>query len=396
MTVRRAVCLVALSFSAATALACASAPLRGACAPGRPLGSACGFENPEDLAWAPTQRVLVSGQMRFAGAGGRLLAFDPTSDEVTELWPEATTVASPVAARSAGRVGGEGAAGTARAGGGTGEQVGTPAEASAGAPPATGGGAAIGEPGCPEPDAAAFAPHGVFADAAGNLLVVNHGGRESIEIFTLTGEGAATRATWRGCVQMPEGTSANDVALGPDGAILASNFAPSLESTLAGINMLFGRPTGDIMIWQQGRGWQAVPGSAASGPNGVAFSPDGETIFFAETGGGRVVRMARDGSRRIDVEVEGMPDNLSWTSEGQLLLAGHESALGFVACRSAAACRSPWRVDEIDPATMKVREVFIHDGSVVGAVATAQAAGDRIYLGAVFGDRIGVLENTRD
>ncbi len=195
---------------------------------------------------------------------------------------------------------------------------------------------------------------------------------------------------------MPEGTSANDVALGPDGAILASNFAPSLESTLAGIKLLFGRPTGDVMIWQRGHGWQTVPGTAASGANGVAFSPDGETIFFAETGGGRIVRMARDGSRRIDVEVEGMPDNLSWTSEGQLLLAGHESALGFVACRSAAACRSPWRVDEIDPATMKVREVFIHDGSVVGAVATAQAAGDRIYLGAVFGDRIGVLENTRD
>jgi hypothetical protein len=45
---------------------------------------------------------------------------------------------------------------------------------------------------------------------------------------------------------------------------------------------------------------------------------------------------------------------------------------------------------EIDPATMAVTEVLRHEGAVVGAVASAQQVGERVYLGAVFGDRIGV------
>ncbi len=359
-------------------LACEDAPPREPCALNSPLGSVCGFENPEDVAWAPSQGLLISGQLRFGDSGGTLLGFDPVSQQVSRLWPR-DNVASGAAGEEAGA---EAAA----------KAVPAPTQARALTEPA----AAAGEKLCVAPKPALFAPHGVYADAAGHLLVVNHGGRESVEIFQLEGQGASTRANWQGCILLPEGTSGNDVALASDGAIVVSNFASSMDSTFAGLKMLLGRSTGDMMIWQEGPGWQHIPGTTASGPNGIALSPDGQTIFYSETGAGRVVRMQRDGTRRVDVKIPGLSDNLSWTPEGKLLLASHESAMGFASCRNLETCRAPWRVDEIDPATMEVREILVHDGSVVGAVATAQQVGNQIYLGAVFGDRIGVLERTPD
>jgi hypothetical protein len=38
-----------------------------------------------------------------------------------------------------------------------------------------------------------------------------------------------------------------------------------------------------------------------------------------------------------------------------------------------------------------VRLVFAHDGSLLGAVASVAEVEGRLYLGAVFDDRIGVL-----
>ena len=46
---------------------------------------------------------------------------------------------------------------------------------------------------------------------------------------------------------------------------------------------------------------------------------------------------------------------------------------------------------EVDPATGRASERFAHDGSLVGGVSSAAEAGERLYLGAIFDDRIGVL-----
>ena len=46
---------------------------------------------------------------------------------------------------------------------------------------------------------------------------------------------------------------------------------------------------------------------------------------------------------------------------------------------------------EIDPATGAASERFSHDGSRIGGVSSVAEVGERLYFGAVFDDRIGVL-----
>ena len=103
MSARRVLSLLALI---AVALACGRNAPRGACDPAPAageLGSVCGFENPEDVAWVPTRRLLLVSQMRHsaAGAGGSLAALSLAADgapsaPARRLWPPAhAATASP-------------------------------------------------------------------------------------------------------------------------------------------------------------------------------------------------------------------------------------------------------------------------------------------------------------
>lgn len=327
---------------------------RGPCTQAQPLGSVCGFANPEDVAYAPTAELLVVSEFRIFGRGGALAGLTPGGSSPFRLWPPLTGA------------------------------------------PTTERDPELGDAACPPPNPAAFHPHGIFVDGSSRLWVVNHGGRDSIEVFAIAGRGERTTLAWRGCVLLPEGTSGNDVAVADDGTVVVSNYAPSVDSLLANVKIGFGMTTGDVLRWRRGEGWSTVPGTAASAANGVALSPDGRTLYYAETGGARLVRIGLDGSGRAEVAVPGAPDNLSWTRQGTLYLASHTSSAAFLGCLFGAVCRSPWVLLEIEPDSLRVNEVLRHDGEVVGAIASAQQVGDLVYLGAVFGDRIGVWRATED
>lgn len=326
-------------------IGCAGGP-RGACTQAQPLGSVCGFENPEDVAYAAPSNLLVVSEFHLLGRGGSLSGLTPGSSTPRRLWPGASAASEPDPA--------------------------------------------VGDPGCAPPDGALFHPHGVYVDARNDLYVVNHGGRDSIEIFAIRGTGDTATLAWRGCMVLPAGTSGNDVAVGSDGTVVVSNYSSAVDSLLDNVRIGFGWTTGDVLLWRRGAGWSHVPGTAASAANGVALSPDGKTLYYAETGGGRFVRIGLDGAGRAEVDVPGGPDNLSWTRQGTLYLASHTSNFAFLGCLFGDACRSPWVLLEIEPGTLRVDEVLAHDGAVVGAVASGEQVGDLVYLGAVFGDRIGV------
>jgi hypothetical protein len=339
------------TLTAAVLAACAGPP-RGPCSQAQPLGSVCGFENPEDVAYAPASNLLVVGQFRILGKGGSLAGLTPGADAPRPLWPAPGATVEPDAT--------------------------------------------LGEAGCSPPDAALFHPHGIFVDGKNDLYVVNHGGRESIEVFAIRGSGDAATLAWRGCIRLPAGAAGNDVAVGPDGTLVVSNYLPAIDSFWGNVKVGLGLQTGDVLLWRRGAGWSHVPNTKASAANGVALSPDGATLFYAETGAGRFVRIGLDGSGRTEVEVPGGPDNLSWTTRGTLYLASHTANLAFLGCLRGGACRSPWVLLEIDPQSMRVDDVLTHDGDVVGAVASAQQVGAVVYLGAVFGDRIGVWRAPED
>ncbi len=322
------------------------ATTRGACDGDDPIRTVCGFENPEDLAVVPEHDGVIVSQMRRDGAGGNLSVWSEGEGKPRRLWPLETT-------------------------------------------PGIDGGPAAGDPACPPPAPDQFAPHGIFVAPSG-LYVVNHGGRESVEIFALDRSAQRLGARWLGCIELPAGTSANDVAVGPRGEVVVSNMSPPGELIWAALKSQLGMSTGDVLLWRAGAGWEHVANTAAGLPNGVAISADGAWLYYAESGASRVVRIRPDGSGRAEVELDGRPDNLAWGPSGALSVAASSSFWDLAVCALRQPCRASWKVFEIDPARLEAREVLKHSGERMGAVATAQPAGERIYLSAVFDDRIGV------
>lgn len=343
------------------------------------LGTLCGFSNPEDVAYAPAASLLLVSQMRHPGdtAGGSLAALS--------LGPEGEPVASP-------------------------RRLWPPAEATREAETRGSAGGSI----CTAPpDAARFAPHGLAAGEVGpageiRVAVVGHGVREAVELFALRGMGEAAALRWTGCVPLPENAVGNDVWLDEAGSIWVTNYQPALGGlrglyhTVAGG---LGLPTGEVLRWRSSpsslssashsSGWESVPGTRGANPNGLVLMPGGAELAVAFTGSGRVgLRpLAASGGPAREIEVGGHPDNLTLSSRGTLLVLVHSSGLASLRCRfGALPCASPWKLMEIEPVAGLASERFAHDGSLVGGVASVAEVGKRLYFGAIFDDRIGVLE----
>jgi len=372
MRPRRSTRLVSLLAGALTA-ACGGEP-RGACEPNPSpgeLGSICGFENPEDVAWVPAAGLLLVSQMRHAGAGGSLasltlgLAGEPIAPP-RKLWPPASAAAD--------------------------------GEVSTHAP--------VGDPGCTQPpQTERFAPHGLAAgapDPDGTLpiAVVGHDEREAVELFALRGFGEAAVLRWRGCIPLPENVTGDDVWLATDGEIWVTNYQPALKG-LRGLYYTIvgglGFPTGEVLRWRAfgaaAAVWEAIPETRGANPNGLVLAPGDATLGVAFTSARSVAirPLAPGGDAARDIGVGGYPDNLLWSSRATLLVPVHTSGLAVLLCGfGALPCTSPWKLMEIDPAHGVASERLAHDGSRIGAVSSVAEVGNRLYFGSVFDDRIGL------
>lgn len=354
----------ALLALAVLALGC-SRGSRDACQPVPPLGTLgtiCGFTNPEDVESVPAAGLLIISEMRGRdGEGGALVTLVPPLTSPRPLWP-----------------------------------TGDPARD-------VGTGPLAGDPACTAPPPAdRFSPHGIASVQTPvrglvHVAVVGHGAREAVELFDLVGTGNVARLAWRGCVPLPPDEVGNDLALTLAGDVVVSNFQPTMSGLRGAYYMIrsgLGWPTGDVIVWHAGEGWRHVAGTSAAGANGIAVSPDGKMLFYAETGAGRVARVPLaglpPGVAPSFATTGGHPDNLSWSSRKTLLAGVHTEGAGLLACLVARPCRSAWSIVEIDPVTLATTVLLHHDGQLVGAVASAAELDGRFYFGAVFDDRIGV------
>jgi hypothetical protein len=91
------------------------------------------------------------------------------------------------------------------------------------------------------------------------LYVVNHGGRESIEIFRIDAARDEPQIRWIGCIEMPAATPANSVATYSDGTVLASVLThPGTSIT----DFVRGDATGGVYEWRPGeRVFRLLPGT---------------------------------------------------------------------------------------------------------------------------------------
>jgi len=249
-----------------------------------------------------------------------------------------------------------------------------------------------GDPACPGDIGDGLISHGSSlrkrSDGKWALYVVNHGRRQSIEMFEVKRASNNWALVWHGCVVGAH--DYNDVAILPDGGYVGT-YPTGLVPPGGGAAQFGGGVTGYVARWTPGKGESEVQGTRVAYPNGVVVSADGHDMFL-NVFAAREVRKydLTTGAVTGSVKVEFMPDNLTWTKQGRLLGAGVKGARGDCPEGSGRPCIQGFGVAEIDPATMQARTVFdsaSHD-PLIGGVSVAFAVGDAIYLGAFQGDRI--------
>lgn len=250
--------------------------------------------------------------------------------------------------------------------------------------------------GCPgAPDLRKFSTHGLNlrpnSGGTATLFVVNHGGREAIEMFTLDTKGPEPTVTWVGCAVMPGHTWPNSVAPLPDGGIIVTSmFDPGDKQGPDKMNA--GSDTGAVYEWHPQTGFKMIAGSEMSGDNGIEVSRDGKWIYLAAWGNQAVARLPRVGGKPEVLKAGFLVDNLRWAPDGKLLVTGQDvPAKEVFNCFESkqARCTQPWRVTAWDTAAMKLQPVFSDKGNPGFGDATVTLATDNgMFVGTFRGDRI--------
>ena len=356
MSRRHAVVRAALvAFAALVALACGRAEPVLSCDAVGPATPICGFTNPEDLELLPDGSGLVVSEFgAMDGKGvGAIARLGLASGSRGLLW--------------------------------RGGDVGALAPG-------------WGDPACPGVPKQ-ISPHGIHLsrrpDGAQQLLVVNHAGRESVELFELIGARGDWRLEWRGCAIAPEGAWLNDVVALPEGGFLATSMLPRREGTGQILEYakaaVLGMPTGHALEWRPGRGWAPLPGSDVVFANGIALSPDGRTVFLNASVGGKVHRIDRSsGAETGSADVSG-PDNSTWAPDGRLLVASFTGPLwSTLACDGleVGACPVAFEIVAVDPATLATETLYRGEGAPMGGGTVGLRVGDELFIGSFAGDRI--------
>lgn len=341
------------------------------CRPANGLTPDCRFENPEDFARSPANTALIISEMGRGGIesrAGRLLAYYPREGagadaddrgEPRVLWPR--EVASSGAAVP-----------------------------SVGAP--------LGDPSCPLLGPAdRLAPHGIdlelLDDGRHVLYVVNHGSRESVEIFEVRDDGRTVTIEPRGCVLAPPDATTNDVVGLRDGGFRVSDsFRRSENVIISGLRMRYGshRP-GFAWEWRPGRGYTRLPGTDVAYANGIENSADERFVYLNAYFDNAIIKVdTRSGERVAEARVPG-PDNVTWSDDGRLLVASHHAGtVDLLKCLriERGACGFRFSVVEVDPQTMQTRVLLDQEGPPMGAATVALPFQGRLYLGTFAGDRI--------
>ncbi|MBY0401290.1 hypothetical protein K2X89_13410, partial [Myxococcota bacterium] len=230
------------------------------------------------------------------------------------------------------------------------------------------------------------------------LLAINHGRREGIEEFVLAAGGTGLTLQWKSCTPLPADASANDVVALDDGGFAATKMVERPQ--WKGIaKLLLGMETGALLRYSPAtKTWEQVPNTAGRAPNGVEVDAEGR-FYIAEWTGHQIARVAADGSTRETVALDFSPDNLSWSSDGRLLVAGQRaSVLDVPGCAALeqGTCALPSVVVAIDPTKLTVYPVLDDDpATAVGAASIAVELDGNLWIGAFAGNRLVRREGVR-
>ena len=243
---------------------------------------------------------------------------------------------------------------------------------------------------CKAPDMKRLQTHGLDVtpehEGVTTVYAVNHGERESVEVFRLNAAKAA--AEWVGCVVMPEGVSPNSVAVMPKGGgFVVTKFLDTRDKE-SFQHIMAGQVNGVVYLWTPGKGFSEVPGTQLSGDNGILVSKDGKWVYVNAWGTHEIYRVPLSGQgERTSAKVDFCPDNLRWAPDGTILTAGQ-----YVSSQTLNTTHG-WAVVRLDPTTLKVTPVVKEAALPQFADATtAVQVGQTLWFGTFRGDRVAYRE----
>lgn len=252
-----------------------------------------------------------------------------------------------------------------------------------------------GDAACTPPSLDNFSPHGThlrrLQDGRWRYLVVNHGSRESIEMFELTHEAKQYALIWRGCILAAQETFMNDVVGLANGDLLFTRMFHH-GGDLEMFKSILGISTGDLWRWNKKTGLRILPGTDAAQPNGLELSADGQFVYANMYMEKEVWKVNAETGEKVAVAtLTHGADNSAWGTDGRLWVVIHTDGIPeMLSCFETQdePCAASFEVVAIDPESMETEVVFAHAGAPMGAATVAVPQGDRVYLGSFVGDRL--------
>jgi len=254
-----------------------------------------------------------------------------------------------------------------------------------------------------QPESRIFDAHGLSLrkadDGLHTLYVVNHGGRESVEVFRVDARTSKPVVTWIGAIILPDWCSANDVAPHPHGGFFVTNLCTKIPDNSE--NLFSGAPSGCVLHWRnKNMSLAIVPGSELNGPNGVEISADGKWCFINSWARREVVKLSLtlDVQEKHILNVDFVPDNLTWTDDRKYLVTTGQMSEARDVFTTYATGKTkigiPFKVIRIDPDTMMAEELVWYDNPAeFGIASTALIVGDEIWVGTARNDGIAIFQN---
>ncbi len=254
-----------------------------------------------------------------------------------------------------------------------------------------------GDDSCEEPPDARFSPHGIdlsrLPDGRLQLLVVQHGGRESVEFFEVSQSSAGWELIWRGCAVAPPNARLNAVASDGHGGFVTTRMRSATGGQQLG-DEESSSTAGVVYRWRRATGFSALRGTTGLAPNGIAVAPDGKSVFVVYSGESELRKFDVETGALLASAVVRFGDNIKWSADGGALLVASfvdrdaRGALARCASSKAAACRIEFAIIEVDPETLSQKTLFENPNAPMTAGTVGLRVGETLFIGSFVGDRI--------
>ncbi len=240
------------------------------------------------------------------------------------------------------------------------------------------------------PDMKSIRTHGIelrpSVDGTPTFYAINHGGRESIEVFKLDTVAREPSLTWIGCLTMPAGAVPNAVTALPGGAIAVTKFLNTSDADGI-VKVMNGELVGTVYVWRPSTGFKELAGARLAGDNGIVASRDGKFLFVNDYGGKAVWKYAVDGTGKpTRVAVDFHPDNVRWAPDGKIFVTGQ-----YFDMNNRNGLHG-WGAVKLDPAAMTTSPYLKIPGTAAfdNGTTTLQV-GKELWVGTYRGDRVAYL-----